>query len=346
MADLASSLISMGLRWEEGELTILDQTLLPHEERWLLCDSVNDLVEAIQRLAIRGAPAIGISSVLLLATLAMRGASPTELAEDAARLRKARPTAVNLMNNIDRLLTVLDSPGYPESVVAEAQAIYHEDRTLCDCMAEYGAALIGEGERILTHCNTGGLATAGIGTAMGVIRRAHAQGKNPFVWVDETRPLLQGGRLTAWECGKLGIRHAIICDSAAAMLMQRAEVDKVLVGSDRIAANGDFANKIGTYSLAVLAAYHRIPFYVVAPCTTIDTNCATGAEIEIEERSMTEVRGVAGAQGNYQWAPQSSPAFNPAFDVTPAELVTGWVLDRGVYTLSDFVGEDFGHRLG
>lgn len=337
MGEARPALISMGLRWEQDRLVILDQTLLPHEERWLVCDTVDELLEVIQRLAIRGAPAIGISSVLLLATLASRGRAQAELKREAARLRQARPTAVNLMNNIDRLMASIDRPDYPESVIDEAQAIYHEDRELCDHMAEHGAALIGDHERLLTHCNTGGLATAGIGTAMGVIRRVHEQGKDPMVWVDETRPLLQGGRLTAWECGKLGIRHAIICDSAAAMLMQRGEVDKVLVGADRIAANGDFANKIGTYSLAVLASFHRIPFYVVAPSTTIDTNCPHGAAIEIEERNTAEVRGVAGAQGKYQWAPESSPACNPAFDVTPAELVSGWVLDSGVYTHQEFV---------
>lgn len=337
MVDAITPLIAMGMRWEHDTFAILDQTILPHEEHWLICDTIDDLIEAIQRLAIRGAPAIGISSALLLATLAIRGASPFELARDAARLRKARPTAVNLINNIDRLVEKIDSPNYPESVIEQAQAIFNEDRELCDRIADNGAALIGKNERILTHCNTGGLATAGIGTALGVIRRAHEQGKNPMVWVDETRPLLQGGRLTAWECGKLGILHSIICDSAAAMLMQGGEVDTVLVGADRIAANGDFANKIGTYSLAVLASFHEIPFYVVAPSTTIDGNCPTGAEIEIEERGMNEVRGVSGVEGTYLWAPKSSPAFNPAFDVTPAELVTGWVLDGGVYTREQYI---------
>lgn len=344
MSDTIAPLVSMAFRWQGDLLSILDQTLLPQEERWLSCDTVDGLLECVQRLAVRGAPAIGICSVLLLATLARRGASSVELKWAAARLRRARPTAVNLMNNIDRLLELVDRPDYPESVIDQAQVIYNEDRELCQRIADHGAALVGAGERLLTHCNTGGLATAGIGTAMGVIRRAHEQGKNPFVWVDETRPLLQGGRLTAWECGKLGIRHAIICDSAAAMLMRRGEVDGVLVGADRIAANGDFANKIGTYSLAVLSSFHQIPFYVVAPYTTIDRLCPTGSAIEIEERSMTEIRGVSGAQGGYQWAPESSLAYNPAFDVTPAELVTGWVLDTGVYTREEFAAGDLGRR--
>ncbi|MBE0584311.1 MAG: S-methyl-5-thioribose-1-phosphate isomerase [Desulfofustis sp.] len=320
-----------GMVCEDRSLSILDQSQLPQRELWLYCDDVDTLVALMRRLAIRGAPAIGIAAGLLLAVLARRGSRPEELIVDAARLRRARPTAVNLMNTIDRLVPLMGGADYPCSLIEEALQICREDVEQCERMARHGAQLIGEREMILTHCNTGGLATAGIGTAFGVILMAHRQGKRPFLWVDETRPLLQGGRLTAWECLQHGIDHRIICDNAAALLMRRGEVQRILVGSDRIAVNGDFANKIGTYSLAVLARYHRVPFYVVAPCSTIDPACLTGESIPIEQRDAEEVRGVSGSFGTCRWAPEQSPAENPAFDVTPAELVTAWILDTGVF---------------
>ncbi len=326
---------SMGMAIDNGKLKILDQTLLPHEKKWLSCENVDALIEMIQRLAIRGAPAIGISSSLLLAILAEHGHSREQLIKDGVRLKESRPTAVNLMNNIDRVLEKVSENDYPSSVIREAESIYLEDVDLCEKMSRLGADIIKKNESILTHCNTGGLATAGIGTAMGVIRTAHEDGKNITVFVDETRPLLQGGRLTSWECGELGISHVVICDSSAAMLMKAGKVDRVFVGSDRIATNGDFANKIGTYSLAVLAHYHDVPFYVVAPRTTIDPECFSGKDIPIEERDASEVLGITGGLCSYTWAPEKSPAYNPAFDVTPAELVTGWVLDTGVFTFND-----------
>ncbi|MCB2216602.1 S-methyl-5-thioribose-1-phosphate isomerase [Desulfofustis glycolicus] len=322
---------SAGLVCNGTSLSILDQSLLPQREVWLRCGDVDTLIELMRRLAIRGAPAIGVAAGLLLALLARRGSHPEELIVDAARLRRARPTAVNLMNTIDRLVPLMGGPEYPASLIEEALQICREDVQQCDRMAHYGAQLVGEREMILTHCNTGGLATAGIGTAFGVILTAHRQGKRPFVWVDETRPLLQGGRLTAWECLQHGIDHRIICDNAAAQLMRRGEVQRIFVGSDRIGVNGDFANKIGTYSLAVLAHYHRVPFYVVAPCSTIDPSCPNGRAIPIEQRDAAEVRGVSGSFGSCRWAPEQSPAENPAFDVTPAELVTAWILDTGVF---------------
>jgi methylthioribose-1-phosphate isomerase len=214
----------------------------------------------------------------------------------------------------------------------EALRLVEEDRTLCDRIADNGAEWVKPGSRLLTHCNTGGLATAGVGTAIGVLLRAHQQGKIAQVWVDETRPLLQGGRLTAWELGELGIPYSLICDSMAASLMATGQVDAVWVGADRIAANGDVANKIGTYSLAVLAHYHRIPFYVAAPHTTHDPHCPDGAAIPIEQRAAEEVTGVSGSFGSCQWAPLNAPTYNPAFDVTPAALISGWVLDSGVIT--------------
>lgn len=197
-------------------------------------------------------------------------------------------------------------------------------------MADFGAALLGDGEGILTHCNTGGLATAGVGTALGVIRRAWEEGRRPQVWVDETRPLLQGARLTAWELRRLGIPHTLITDNAAGALLRSGRVQRVLVGADRVAANGDFANKVGTYGVAVLAAWHEVPFHVVAPWSTVDLACPDGATIPIEQRAADEVRGAAGSFGAVRWAPADVPVDNPAFDVTPAALVTSLVLDRGV----------------
>lgn len=320
------------IRVIQGRLSILDQTLLPHEERWLECEAVDELITHIQDLKVRGAPMIAIAASLLAARRAEIGDDKHVIAEDLQKLRESRPTAVNLMHAMDRLAKALQNPQWQEKIVAEAVAVFEEDRALCDAIAKNGAALFAANDRILTHCNTGSLATAGVGTAMGVIRRAHEEGKNISVWVDETRPLLQGGRLTAWECGKLGIPYHLITDSMAASLMAAGKVDKVIVGADRIAANGDVANKIGTYSLAVLAKHHEIPFYVAAPHTTVDPNCANAKAIPIEQRAADEVRG---AMGKTLWAPAQAPVYNPAFDLTPATLVSAWVLDSGVYRQSD-----------
>jgi methylthioribose-1-phosphate isomerase len=218
---------------------------------------------------------------------------------------------------IDRLLAL--EPFTPARVTADAEAIFEEDVALCEALAERGAPLLADGDSILTHCNAGGLVTAGVGTALGVVRRAHEQGKRLHVYVDETRPLLQGARITAWELGKLGIPHTLICDNMAASLMAQGKIQKVVVGADRIAKNGDFANKIGTYGVAVLAHHHKIPFYTVAPRTTFDPSCATGRDIPIEERAPDEVR--AGK------SPPDCRVYNPAFDVTPRELITAVVLD-------------------
>ena len=322
-------LIATALRYRNHRLELLDQHQLPDREIWLHCDSVDALVTMIRRLQIRGAPLIGIGAALLLAHLAEQGWSRSELRTAAATLREARPTAVNLMNCLDRMLAVMDQG--PDALVACAETLFEEDVALCQRMSEQGADLLPESARVLTHCNTGSLATAGAGTAIGVIAEAFRRGRLSQVWVDETRPLLQGGRLTAWEMERLGIPHRILCDSMAALLMRQGQVDAVLVGADRIAANGDFANKVGTYSLAVNARYHGVPFYVVAPWTTVDPGCPDGESIPIEQRSAAEVKGVSGSFGEVRWSPVSSEVFNPAFDVTPADLVTGWVLDTGVY---------------
>ena len=325
-------LIATALRYEHGELHVLDQRELPGREHWHVCSDVDDLVALIQGLAIRGAPLLGIAAALWTGHCAARGDTRAALADTIARLRASRPTAVNLMNYLDRLEQAATRDAGNASIVDEAVAIFEEDVALCETMSDNGAALVDHGERILTHCNTGSLATAGAGTAIGVITRAHGQGKAVNVWVDETRPLLQGARLTTWELDRAGVPYHLICDSMAAALMAQGKVDKIMVGADRIAANGDFANKVGTYALAVLARYHGVPFYVVAPRTTIDPSCSDGAAIPIEQRSAAEVRGASGSFGTCTWSPAGAPVCNPAFDVTPAELVSGWVLDTGVQT--------------
>ncbi|MFS7243317.1 S-methyl-5-thioribose-1-phosphate isomerase [Serratia proteamaculans] len=326
------ALNTTSLTLSDNRLWILDQQALPQEKQWRTCDSVEQLVDHILTLRVRGAPLIGLSASLLLALLAERGLPREELEQALLTLRASRPTAVNLMNNLDRMKLALAQPHWVPAMVEEALRLVEEDRQLCDRIADHGAELVKPGSRLLTHCNTGGLATAGIGTAIGVLLRAHQQGKVQQVWVDETRPLLQGGRLTAWELGELGIPYRLICDSMAASLMAQGQVDAVWVGADRIAANGDVANKIGTYSLAVLAHYHRIPFYVAAPHTTHDPYCPNGAAIPIEQRAATEVTGVSGSFGSCQWAPADAQVYNPAFDVTPAALISGWVFDSGVIT--------------
>ena len=315
---------SLGLKHDGRTLWVLDQTQLPDAEVWLDGSDPAAMIALIKRLAVRGAPLIGVAAAASLATFAQRGASASGYAEACAALRAARPTAVNLMWAMDRM-KVSTTP------VFEAQAIFEEDVRLCEGMAQHGAALIQDGEGLLTHCNTGGLATAGIGTALGVIRRAHEQGKGIHVYADETRPLLQGGRLTAWELKKLGIPATLITDSMAALLMRDGKIQRVLLGSDRVAANGDFANKVGTYGVAVQARFHGVPFHPVAPFSTVDLACPNGAAIPIEERDQTEVRGY----GTLRWAPEGMPTWNPSFDVTPVDLVTSLVLDRGVFSADE-----------
>lgn len=317
-------------------LWILDQTLLPLREEWLLLRTVSETIDAIKTLKVRGAPLIGVTAALSLGQSAIKGASHAQLIDEARALRAARPTAVNLMLCMDRIMASIVSGKSPEELLGIAVHLFNEDVSLCAQIAENGAGLIGNGDHILTHCNTGGLATAGSGTALGVIRKASEQGKTIHVYVDETRPLLQGARLTTWELKKLGIPYTLITDNMAAHLMQLGKVQKIIVGCDRIAANGDFANKIGTYGLAVVARYHRIPFYVAGPYTTMDWACANGNRIPIEQRNASEVSGVEGVFGRVEWAAPDSPVYNPAFDVTPAELVSRWILDCGVFTGNDF----------
>jgi len=288
---------------------------------------------------VRGAPAIGVAAAFGVALAARQSRADdwegilVDLEEAIKGLGATRPTAVNLFWALERMRRVaLASRPLPLDALRgrlldEAQAILDEDIAANRAIGACGAALVPDGGRILTHCNAGALATAGYGTAGGVIRAAHERGKVALVWVDETRPVMQGSRLTAWEMVKEGIPHRLISDGAAAFVMKRGDVDLVITGADRIAANGDTANKIGTYGLAVLARHHGIPFYVAAPFSTIDPAIATGASIVIEERDPAEVRGVGGRQT----APATSPIFNPAFDVTPAGLIGAIITERGVF---------------
>jgi methylthioribose-1-phosphate isomerase len=297
------------VRLEDDRVVLLDQRRLPAEQVELECTSASEVAQAIRDMAIRGAPAIGIAAAYGYALAAARG---EDLDEAAAVLLASRPTAVNLAW---ALAEMRQADG---DLAERARAIHAEEVARCRRMAEHAAGLLEPGARALTHCNTGGLATGGYGTAVGALRTAWANGLLEHVWVDETRPLLQGSRLTGWELGRAGIPHAVIADSAAGALMARGEVTHVLTGADRIAANGDTANKIGTYALAVLASHHGIPFYVVAPTSTIDLAAASGADIPIEERDTGELE-------------TPSPARNPAFDVTPAALITAIVTEEGVH---------------
>jgi len=325
-------LYSLGVRFTGGELYILDQQLLPHNEDLILVKDVDHMVEIIHMLKVRGAPAIGISAGLALARFSKDIDDRNIVRDMALKLRTSRPTAVNLMLVIDRMLAHLQKENFHQLFEEEAVNAFEEDVELCDRMAEYGAELVQDGDGILTHCNTGRLVTAGAGTALGVIFKAHEQGKKIHVYVDETRPLLQGARLTAWELERAGIPYSIITDSMAAHMMKTGKIQKIFIGSDRVALNGDFANKIGTYSLSILAKYHDIPFYPVAPYTTIDFGCGSGDSIPIEEREAYEVRGVRGSFGDVCWAPANAPVRNPAFDVSPVDNVTAFISDKGVFT--------------
>ena len=309
------------IEWCDGTLRILDQTRLPAELRYIETRDWRDVADAIRRLAVRGAPLIGIAGAYGLA-LAARAGDDANATADA--LAATRPTAVNLRWALDCVLAAAD----PE---AAARHI-HEAQQAADIRSgALGAALIEPGSTILTHCNAGSLATGGIGSALGVVKTAHWQGKHVRVLVGETRPLLQGARLTAWELAREGISYDVIVDSAAAGLIARGDVQAIVVGADRIAANGDVANKVGTYGLALAAHAHGVPLYVVAPVSTIDLDAPNGGAITIEERDADEVLGVAGVST----APDGSSARNPAFDVTPARLVTAIVTERGVVVPSD-----------
>ncbi len=329
------------VEWRGDAVAILDQRSLPHREEVLECRTVDEVAEAIRTLAVRGAPIIGVAAAYGMALVAATSTETRtrpllhELEQAGELLRRARPTAVNLGWAVDRMLRVaVDrccSVGSTlqrvhEAMVAEAIRIEAEDREACDAIGAFGLELVPEQANVLTHCNTGMLCTAGIGTALGVVVAAHRAGRRVHVWVDETRPVLQGARLTAWELGKLRIPRTLIADGAAASLMAAGEVDLAIVGADRIAANGDVANKLGTYAVAIACHHLGVPFYVAAPISTLDLATPTGADIPIEQRDPSEVTAPTGVS----FAEPDTPVANPAFDVTPASLITAIVTERGV----------------
>ena len=321
--------------WESGAVCLIDQTRLPHVQDVVRCTTVSETAQAIRGMVVRGAPAIGVTAaygMVLAANQAPDDALVDALGAAKQTLDAARPTAVNLGWATERVLDVatahanLAPDALRERVLTEARAIHAEDLAMCHAIGDHGAELLREGSRVLTHCNAGGLATAGYGTALAPIRTAFAQGKQVHVLVDETRPFMQGARLTAWELQQAGIPMTLITDNMAGYFMQRGEVDCVIVGADRIVANGDVANKIGTYSLAVLARAHGLPFYVAAPSSTVDLRIADGGGIPIEQRSSEEVTHL----GGQRVAPEGVTAAHPAFDVTPHRLIDAIITEQGI----------------
>jgi methylthioribose-1-phosphate isomerase len=324
-----------------GKVRLIDQTLLPRELTYVELDDLEEIRDAICRLVVRGAPAIGCAAAFGLAAVCQHSNASSataflaEAAQTGARLASARPTAVNLRWAVERCLGAVRAAGAPQTpatlkqaLILEAVAIYEEDLELCRAIGQHGLALFGGRSElsVITHCNAGGLATSGYGTALAPIYAAQEAGLSPRVYADETRPLLQGARLTAWELDRAGVEVTVICDNMAAALLRQESVGFAIVGADRIAANGDTANKIGTYGLAVLARHHGVPFYVAAPYSTVDADLADGNGIPIEQRAADEIRRGFGVLT----APAQVKAWNPAFDVTPAELIAGIVTEMGI----------------
>lgn len=311
------------IKWEDGKLKIIDQTKLPNELVYLECSTPDEVAEAIKVLRVRGAPAIGVAASYAVVLGADRVDEAIKL------LAKTRPTAVNLfwaLQRMERCAKNYKGSNLKEALLKEAISIHKDDKEKCHKMGEYGALLIKDGDTILTHCNAGKLATAGMGTALSAIYTAKAQGKKIKVVADETRPLLQGARLTTWELIQAGIDVTLICDSMAAMVMKEGKIDLVIVGADRIVKNGDVANKIGTYGIAVLAKEHNIPFYVIAPTSTIDLSLVDGSQIPIEERDANEITHLFGQR----IAPAGVNIYSPAFDVTPNKFITAIVTENGI----------------
>lgn len=319
-------LTALGIEYDNGKIKVLDQTLLPNKEIWIQCDTIEDMCHCINTLQVRGAPLIGLAALLALAQFSIQGATKNQIIECANRLSNTRPTAVNLKNYLNYLIEHLDEKA--SNVASIARMFFNEDVKLCDEIAKNGCSILSDNETVMTYCNTGGLATAGSGTALGIIKKGYLERKIKQVYVCETRPLLQGARLTAWELTKLNIPYTLICDNMAAFVMQKGLVDRVITGADRIAENGDSANKIGTYNLAVLANYHNIPFHIAAPNTTFDTHCISGEFIKIEERDPDEVRGVKNLG---IFSPENAAVYNPAFDLTPTELITSIISNLGIH---------------
>jgi methylthioribose-1-phosphate isomerase len=327
------------IEWKGDRVRILDQRRLPQEVRYLDCRDAFSVAQAIRTMAIRGAPAIGVAASMGIALAANKnpciqpGPFHKNLEKVCHEMRQTRPTAVNLFWAVDRMKRILDQiHGYgiektKAKLVEEALRIYKEDVEIDKKIGEFGKRLINNGDGVLTHCNAGALATAGFGTALGVIYAAWKEGKRFHVFVDETRPLLQGARLTAWELSQAKIPVTVLTDSMSGWLMKQGRIDLVMVGADRIARNGDTANKIGTYSLAVLASHHHIPFYVAAPTSTLDLQLASGEEIPIEERAKEEVSHIGGRR----IVPKGIKIFNPAFDVTPYQFINGIITEKGIF---------------
>jgi methylthioribose-1-phosphate isomerase len=299
------------VEWDGEGVRLIDQTRLPQEESYVQCRTAEEVAEAIRGMVVRGAPAIGAAAGYGTALAALEG----RLAEGAAEIRAARPTARDLFWAVERVEQAADP-------LAEAHRIARESVEACRAMGRHGAAVLPDRPRVVTICNTGALATVDYGTGLGVVRAAHELGKQPFVYVMETRPRAQGARLTTWELRRLGIEHRLIVDSAVGLLLQRGLADVALSGADRVCANGDVVNKVGTYPLALLAAEHGLPFYVAAPTSTVDRACPSGEKVVIEEREAGEVT---------TFAPPGTQAWNPAFDVTPARLVTALITEQGVF---------------
>jgi len=326
------------LRWENGAIEMIDQRILPAQIKYIQAYDAASVASAIRSMVIRGAPAIGIAAAfgIALEALQIKEMPPNRFQKQLDRafdlLAKSRPTAVNLFWALDRMqthrrsLVHLPPSQTAEELLAKAHEIHQEDIRINQAMGAFGATLLSDGARVMTHCNAGALATAGHGTALGVFRSAVAAGKRLSVIANETRPFLQGARLTAWEMVQESIPVTLITDNMAGYMMQAGEIDAIVVGTDRVAANGDVANKIGTYMIAVLAKRHHIPFYVACPLSTIDLTLQTGEAIPIEERDISEVKGF----GDCIWAPEGVSIRNPAFDVTPAELVTALITEKGI----------------
>ncbi len=325
------------ITWENDALRLIDQTLLPEEYKFITCRDVDTVAEAIVSLRVRGAPAIGVAAAYGVVIAAQEAIArdadfDRHVAESIQTLAKTRPTAVNLFWALDRQKKVLakaadHSPAEKrDSLLAEAHEIFEDDKRICRQIGRNGAELLSSQATVLTHCNAGGLATADYGTALAVVYAAVEAGKQVAVYADETRPLLQGSRLTAWELNQSGVDVTVICDSMAAAVLREKNIDSIVVGADRIAKNGDVANKIGTYGLAILAKAHQVPFYVAAPLSTIDMQRDTGTQIPIEERETEEITHGMGRQT----APSGIHVYNPAFDVTPNHLVTAIITEKGV----------------
>ncbi|MFQ5815903.1 MAG: S-methyl-5-thioribose-1-phosphate isomerase [Candidatus Hydrothermarchaeaceae archaeon] len=321
------------VEFKDGVVVLLDQTLLPNEVKYIECDDVETLAEAIENLRVRGAPAIGVVAALGLASIAVQNSTGSReeileaLRKGNERLASTRPTAVNLYWALDRVMNAAERSERPgETALKEALRIYDENMESDRKIGEHGAKVMEDGDVVLTHCNAGSLATAGYGTALGVVKAASEKGKTISVFADETRPLLQGARLTAFELVDVGIPVTVIVDGSAGLVMRKHGVTKVVVGADRIASNGDTANKIGTYNLAVLAKEHGIPFYVAAPLSTIDTSIDSGDDIPIEYRSEREIEFIHGKRS----VAGGAKALNPAFDVTPHEYIMGIITEKGV----------------